>query len=81
MIGLGAAIMIFFMTREFLKWESGKTYRKLKGDLESGMFSGYWKHQVERTLNNVRHHYEPNEIQILAIIIGAIILIAGLQGN
>tara|TARA_R100000808_G_C2151617_1_gene160750 strand:+ start:4387 stop:4632 length:246 start_codon:yes stop_codon:yes gene_type:complete len=81
MTAIGLTIMIFFLVKQYLRWESGKTYRKLKKDLGDGAYSGYWKHQVENALTKVRHHYEPCEMQILAIIIGAIFVIAGLQGN
>jgi hypothetical protein len=81
MTGLGLTIMIFFLVKQYLRWESGKTYRKLKRDLVDDVYSGYWKYQVEKTLTKVRHHYEPCEMQILAIIIGAIIFISGVQGH
>jgi hypothetical protein len=78
---IGLSIMAFFLVREFLRWESAATYRKLKKDLNDGVYTGHWKHQIEKTLVRVRHHYEPGELQILAIMVGAVIFIVGLQGH
>ena len=82
MMWFGVLLVVAAMIDGAARWSSGAKYREVKAIVEQRRLSRQSvSPRMERAVRSVAHYYEPGTAHLLALIVGAIFVIAGLQGN